>query len=83
MAVRDHPSQSKGLYSPTALTQGKGVGRKENPPLGPPQLRSFAVLLQEWEDYRLTWNPENFDDMKKVRLPSKHIWLPEVVLYNK
>ncbi|XP_054834872.1 neuronal acetylcholine receptor subunit beta-2 [Eublepharis macularius] len=39
-------------------------------------------LTQEWEDYRLTWNPEDFDDMKKVRLPSKHIWLPDVVLYN-
>ncbi|KAK1329137.1 hypothetical protein QTO34_011316 [Cnephaeus nilssonii] len=39
-------------------------------------------LTQEWEDYRLTWNPEEFDNMKKVRLPSKHIWLPDVVLYN-
>ncbi|CAK6439457.1 unnamed protein product [Pipistrellus nathusii] len=39
-------------------------------------------LTQEWEDYRLAWNPEEFDNMKKVRLPSKHIWLPDVVLYN-
>ncbi|CAI9614634.1 unnamed protein product [Staurois parvus] len=39
-------------------------------------------LTQEWEDYRLTWNPAEFDNMKKVRLPSKHIWLPDVVLYN-
>ncbi|XP_069508140.1 neuronal acetylcholine receptor subunit beta-2 [Ambystoma mexicanum] len=39
-------------------------------------------LTQEWEDYRLTWKPEEFDQMKKVRLPSKHIWLPDVVLYN-
>ncbi|XP_071582963.1 LOW QUALITY PROTEIN: neuronal acetylcholine receptor subunit beta-2 [Heliangelus exortis] len=39
-------------------------------------------LTQEWEDYRLTWKPEDFDNMKKVRLPSKHIWLPDVVLYN-
>lgn len=38
---------------------------------------------QEWQDYRLTWNPDEFDGMKKVRLPSKHIWLPDVVLYNK
>ncbi|NWU88445.1 ACHB2 protein, partial [Upupa epops] len=33
-------------------------------------------------DYRLTWRPEDFDNMRKVRLPSKHIWLPDVVLYN-
>ncbi|XP_029436146.1 neuronal acetylcholine receptor subunit beta-2 isoform X2 [Rhinatrema bivittatum] len=39
-------------------------------------------LTQEWQDYRLTWKPEEFDNMKKVRLPSKHIWLPDVVLYN-
>lgn len=38
---------------------------------------------QEWQDYRLTWIPEEFDGMMKVRLPSKHIWLPDVVLYNK
>lgn len=38
---------------------------------------------QEWQDYRLTWTPEEFDGMLKVRLPSKHIWLPDVVLYNK
>ncbi|KAK1896097.1 Neuronal acetylcholine receptor subunit beta-2 [Dissostichus eleginoides] len=40
-------------------------------------------LTQEWQDYRLTWIPEEFDGMLKVRLPSKHIWLPDVVLYNK
>ncbi|XP_036411181.1 neuronal acetylcholine receptor subunit beta-2-like [Megalops cyprinoides] len=39
-------------------------------------------LTQEWQDYRLTWVPEEFDGMQKVRLPSKHIWLPDVVLYN-
>ncbi|XP_060777454.1 neuronal acetylcholine receptor subunit beta-2 [Neoarius graeffei] len=39
-------------------------------------------LTQEWQDYRLTWDPDKFDGMKKVRLPSKHIWLPDVVLYN-
>ncbi|KAL4624829.1 neuronal acetylcholine receptor subunit beta-2-like [Arapaima gigas] len=39
-------------------------------------------LTQEWHDYRLTWNPEEYDGMLKVRLPSKHIWLPDVVLYN-
>lgn len=55
--------------------------------LSPSQGRGWCCLplslSQEWEDYRLTWKPEEFDNMKKVRLPSKHIWLPDVVLYNK
>lgn len=54
------------------LSPTEGTGRQRSHPLS-----------QEWEDYRLTWKPEEFDDMKKVRLPSKHIWLPDVVLYNK
>lgn len=45
--------------------------------------KPFVFFFQEWQDYRLTWVPEEFDGMMKVRLPSKHIWLPDVVLYNK
>ncbi|XP_069798576.1 neuronal acetylcholine receptor subunit beta-2-like [Narcine bancroftii] len=39
-------------------------------------------LTQEWTDYRLAWNPAEHEGIEKVRLPSTHIWLPDIVLYN-
>ncbi|XP_065129427.1 neuronal acetylcholine receptor subunit beta-2 [Paramisgurnus dabryanus] len=39
-------------------------------------------LTQVWHDYRLMWDPEEYEGMRKVRLPSRHIWLPDIVLYN-
>lgn len=38
---------------------------------------------QVWYDYRLMWNPEEYEGIKKIRLPTQHIWLPDIVLYNK
>nr|XP_046193665.1 neuronal acetylcholine receptor subunit beta-2-like [Oncorhynchus gorbuscha] len=40
-------------------------------------------LFQEWNDYRLRWDPEKYEGIKKLRIPSQHIWLPDIVLYNK
>lgn len=42
-----------------------------------------ALLCQGWNDYRLMWDPEEYEGIKKIRLPSQHIWLPDIVLYNK
>ncbi|CAJ1053000.1 neuronal acetylcholine receptor subunit beta-2-like [Xyrichtys novacula] len=39
-------------------------------------------LCQEWNDYRLRWDPDKYGGIKKLRIPSKHIWLPDIVLYN-
>uniref|UniRef100_A0A7N6BB04 Cholinergic receptor, nicotinic, beta 5a n=1 Tax=Anabas testudineus TaxID=64144 RepID=A0A7N6BB04_ANATE len=39
-------------------------------------------LFQEWNDYRLRWDPDKYNGIKKLRIPSKHIWLPDIVLYN-
>lgn len=38
---------------------------------------------QTWTDYRLSWNSSEFDDIGILRLPSKMVWLPEIVLENK
>ncbi|KAK0141590.1 Acetylcholine receptor subunit delta [Merluccius polli] len=35
-----------------------------------------------WIDHRLSWNMTEFDDIQVIRLPSKMVWLPEIVLEN-
>ncbi|XP_063045969.1 neuronal acetylcholine receptor subunit beta-4 [Engraulis encrasicolus] len=39
-------------------------------------------LTQNWEDYRLSWDPAKYEGIDKLRIPSRHIWLPDIVLYN-
>lgn len=38
---------------------------------------------QEWNDYKLKWNPEDYGGVDTLHVPSEHIWLPDIVLYNK
>ncbi|XP_072120832.1 neuronal acetylcholine receptor subunit alpha-2-like [Mobula birostris] len=39
-------------------------------------------LKQEWFDYKLTWDPGEFDNVTSIRVPSEMIWIPDIVLYN-
>ncbi|XP_068084467.1 acetylcholine receptor subunit alpha-like 1 [Anabrus simplex] len=37
---------------------------------------------QEWTDYKLKWNPDDYGGVDTLHVPSEHIWLPDIVLYN-
>ncbi|XP_050563846.1 acetylcholine receptor subunit beta-like 2 isoform X4 [Spodoptera frugiperda] len=37
---------------------------------------------QKWYDYKLQWNPEDYGGVEMLYVPSEHIWLPDIVLYN-
>ncbi|XP_039095151.1 acetylcholine receptor subunit alpha [Hyaena hyaena] len=39
-------------------------------------------LKQQWVDYNLKWNPEDYGGVKKIHIPSEKIWRPDLVLYN-
>ncbi|MBV95025.1 Neuronal acetylcholine receptor subunit alpha-2, partial [Eschrichtius robustus] len=39
-------------------------------------------LKQEWNDYKLHWNPADFGNITSLRVPSEMIWIPDIVLYN-
>nr|ADG63461.1 nicotinic acetylcholine receptor alpha 1 subunit [Pardosa pseudoannulata] len=37
---------------------------------------------QEWNDYKLRWEPDEYGGVSKLRVPAEQIWLPDIVLYN-
>ncbi|XP_016851796.2 acetylcholine receptor subunit gamma isoform X2 [Anolis carolinensis] len=37
----------------------------------------------KWNDYRLQWDPNDYDNIKCLRIPSTMVWLPDIVLENK
>ncbi|XP_062402512.1 neuronal acetylcholine receptor subunit beta-4-like [Sardina pilchardus] len=39
-------------------------------------------LTQSWQDFRLVWDASKYEGITKLRVPSKHLWLPDIVLYN-
>lgn len=40
-------------------------------------------LLKEWQDHKFRWDPEEYGGVTELYVPSEHIWLPDIVLYNK
>lgn len=39
--------------------------------------------LQEWKDYKFVWDPSEYGGVTEIYVPSEHIWLPDIILYNK
>ena len=43
----------------------------------------FVHLVQEWKDYKLSWNTTEYGGVQSIRLPSKMIWTPDILMYNR
>ena len=39
-------------------------------------------VLQFWVDEFLRWNPDDFQGVEVIRIPSDKIWTPDIKLYN-
>ncbi|KFO88255.1 hypothetical protein N320_12859, partial [Buceros rhinoceros silvestris] len=69
-------SQLVSIELQVSLAQLISVNERE-------QIMTTNVWLnQEWIDYRLAWKPSDYEGINKLRIPAKHIWLPDIVLYN-
>ncbi|XP_036694676.1 neuronal acetylcholine receptor subunit alpha-6-like [Balaenoptera musculus] len=39
-------------------------------------------LRHIWNDYKLRWDPVEYDGIETLRVPAEKIWKPDIVLYN-
>ncbi|XP_075416968.1 acetylcholine receptor subunit beta isoform X1 [Tenrec ecaudatus] len=46
------------------------------------EMNTKVYLDLEWTDYRLSWNPEDYEHIDSVRVTAQSVWLPDVVLLN-
>lgn len=47
------------------------------------QIITISVWLrQEWYDLRLQWDPNDYQGIKTLYIPSDQLWKPDIVLYN-
>ncbi|XP_049625274.1 acetylcholine receptor subunit gamma-like [Suncus etruscus] len=45
-------------------------------------LTTNVWIEMQWCDYRLRWDPQDYDGLWVLRVPSTMVWLPDVVLEN-
>jgi len=47
------------------------------------QLLTTCMWLQlSWQDYQLTWNSSEFGGVDSVVINPRHLWIPDLLLYN-
>ncbi|KAL2079061.1 hypothetical protein ACEWY4_024805 [Coilia grayii] len=46
------------------------------------EMTTNVFMNMEWIDYRLSWNPEKYDNIDVVRIPPNKVWRPDIYLIN-
>jgi len=39
-------------------------------------------LSAGWTDFRLSWDPVNYDGLNTIRVPASSVWIPDLSVYN-
>ncbi|KAI2651354.1 5-hydroxytryptamine receptor 3A [Labeo rohita] len=43
-------------------------------------LMVYAILNVQWIDEFLAWDPEEFDNVKQISIPTANIWVPDILI---
>ncbi|XP_078415994.1 5-hydroxytryptamine receptor 3A [Cetorhinus maximus] len=43
-------------------------------------LTTYIWYRQVWTDEFLMWNPQDFDDIKQISIPTANIWVPDILI---
>ncbi|XP_036403696.1 cholinergic receptor, nicotinic, beta 1 (muscle) like isoform X1 [Megalops cyprinoides] len=46
------------------------------------EMTTNVFMNLAWTDYRLTWNPQEFDNITVLRIPPNKVWRPDIYLIN-
>ncbi|XP_046847519.1 neuronal acetylcholine receptor subunit alpha-10-like isoform X1 [Xenia sp. Carnegie-2017] len=47
------------------------------------QMLTWSLWIRQvWLDRRLSWRPANFSSLKKINIPVKSVWRPDIKVYN-
>ncbi|XP_061476937.1 neuronal acetylcholine receptor subunit alpha-6 [Rhineura floridana] len=72
----ENVSDPVAVYFKVAITQLANVDEVN-------QIMETNLWLRHiWNDYKLRWNPIEYDGIEFVRVPADKIWKPDIVLYN-
>ncbi|XP_033029679.1 neuronal acetylcholine receptor subunit alpha-6 [Lacerta agilis] len=64
------------VYFEVAITQLANVDEVN-------QIMETNLWLRHiWNDYKLRWNPMEYEGIEFIRVPADKIWKPDIVLYN-
>lgn len=41
---------------------------------------TFLTRQKQWTDEFLAWDPEEFDEVKQISIPTANIWVPDILI---
>ena len=69
-------------YGACGFRGGKNFMRFQSEASGVNKIHDW-YCFQKWRNLLLTWDPEKYGGIKRVRINPSLIWIPDIVLYNR